>query len=392
MIAQIGAVIALNLRALPHRFWNSLVIVVGIAGVVGVLVSVLAMSNGLLDSINRAGRPDRAIVLRGGSHAELSSTLARDATLTIADAPGVARTSAGKPIASAEEVMILGRPAKGGSADANVTLRGVGPQGLALRPEIHLVEGRWFTPGLRELVVGRAVQAQFDGLTLGGHITLRNAEWTIVGVFESNGDSHESEVLTDADTVMAAYGRNLFQSITVKLETPQSFDAFKDSLTTNPQLSVEVHREPEYLASLSENLNNLMRIVAHLVGGIMAVGAVFGALNTMYSAVSARSLEIATLRAVGFGATPIVVSVLVESLLLAFLGGVLGAALAWMFFDGHAVNSLGGNFTQLVFHLDVTPDLIGQGIVWASFIGLLGGLFPAIRAARLPIATALRAI
>jgi len=392
MLKQTMAVTALNLKTLPSRYWSSLVIVLGVAGVVGVIVSVLALVTGLVGSIEHAGRADRAIILRGGSDTEVSSTLARDAIVTILDAPGIRRAADGQAIGSAETVMVLNRPMRSGGTDANVTLRGIGPQGLALRPEIHLVEGRWFKPGLHELVVGRGAQQQFAGLDLGAHVALRDTDWTIVGVFASDGDAHESEILGDAETVLASYRRTLFQSVTVQLESPAALSALKDTLTTNPQLSVEVHRETDYLAKLSANLTKVMKLIAYVVGSIMATGAVFGALNTMYSAVSARTLEITTLRAIGFGGLPIVVSVLVEALSLSLLGGILGAVLAWLFFNGHGVNALGGNFTQLVFRLTVTPGLMIQGIGWAMAIGSIGGLFPALRAARLPIAAALRTL
>lgn len=392
MFNQTLAVTALNLRTLPSRFWSSLVIVLGVAGVVGVVVSVLAMVTGLTATMTHAGREDRAIVLRGGSDTELASTLSRDSVLTILDAPGIRRTATGAPIASAEMLQVLSRPMRSGGTDANVTFRGISQEALALRPEIRIVDGRWFKPGLHELVVGRSAQRQFDGLEIGDHLSLRNLDWTIVGTFESDGDAHESEILGDVDSAMAAYRRTQYQSLTVQLESPDAFAAFKDFLTSNPQLSVEVHRETEYLAKLSQNLTKVMNLIAYVIGTIMAVGAVFGALNTMYSAVSARSVEIATLRAIGFSELPIVASVLAESASLALMGGSIGAAMAWLFFDGHGVNALGGNFTQLVFRLTVTPDLVVEGIAWASAIGLIGGLFPAVRAARLPIIEALRTI
>jgi len=392
MMKQALAVTALNLKTLPSRFWSSLVIVLGVAGVVGVVLSVLAMVTGLTAAMQHAGRDDRAIILRGGSDTEISSTLTRDDAVTILDAPGIRHDATGRAVGSAEAVLILSRPMRNGGTDANVTLRGVGPQPLALRPEIHLVEGRFFEPGLHELVVGRGAQRQFAGLDLGSHVNIRDTDWTIVGVFASHGDAHESEILADADTVMAVYRRTLFQSVTVQLDSPAAFSTLKDALTTNPSLSVEVQRETDYLAKLSANLTKVMNLIAGVVGSIMAIGAVFGALNTMYSAVSARTLEIATLRAIGFGGLPIVASVLAEALILSLLGGSVGAALAWLFFNGHGVNALGGNFTQLVFHLTVTPALMIQGIGWALVIGLIGGLFPASRAARLPIVTALRTL
>ncbi len=392
MFKQTTAVTAMNLKTMPTRLWSSLVIVLGVAGVVGVIVSVLAMVTGLAASMEHAGRADRAIILRGGSDNEISSTLTRDAVVTILDAPGIRRDASGQAIASADVVMILNRPMKNGGSEANVTLRGVGPQSPELRPEMRLVEGRWFKPGLHELVVGRGAQQQFAGLSLGEHVKLRDTDWTVVGAFASGGDAHESEILADADTVLAAYQRTLFQSVTVLLESPAALSVLKDALTSNPQLSVEVERETDYLAKVSATLTKVMTLIANVVGGIMAVGAVFGALNTMYSAVSARTREIATLRAIGFGGTPIVVSVLTEALSLSLLGGALGAGLAWLAFNGHGVNALGGNFSQLVFRLTVTPTLMIEGVTWALAIGLLGGLFPASRAARLPVVEALRTL
>ncbi len=391
MFRQIGAVTLMNLRSVPQRWGTSLVIVVGIAGVVAVLISVLAMATGFRQTVAGSGRADRALVLRGGSESELSSSLSRDATLTIVDAPGVKKGDNGRPIGSAEAVVIVELPKKGSTTGANVTLRGVGSEAFALRPEIKLVAGRMFTPALHELIVGRSAQLQFQGLDLGSHLTIRGGDWTVVGMFESNGDSHESELLADADTVLSAYQRNLFQSVWVLLDSPQAFTGFKDALTANPTLSVEVKREPDYYAAQSKQLSTILTFVANFVGGIMAIGAVFGALNTMYSAVSARMVEIATLRAIGFGAFPVVISVFAEAVLLAFAGGVIGALLAWLFFNGDSVSTLGGNFTQIVFSLKVSSGLLVLGVVWAVAIGVIGGLFPAIRAARLPIATALRA-
>ena len=391
MFRQIGAVTLLNLRSIPSRLSTSLVIVVGIAGVVAVLISVLAMATGFRETVAGTGRQDRAIILRGGSNSELASSLARDATLTIMDGPGVKKDEAGRPIGSAEAVVIVELPKKGETTGANVTLRGVGPQNLSLRPEITLTQGRMFKPALHELIAGKSAALQFQGLELNGHITIRNTDWTVVGIFESHGDSHESELMADADTVLSTYQRNLFQSVTVLLDSPEAFSGFKDSLTTNPALSVDVKREPEYYAAQSKQLSTVLTFVANFVGGIMAIGAAFGALNTMYSAVSARMVEIATLRAIGFGALPVVISVFAEAVLLALAGGVIGALLAWVFFNGNSVSTLGGNFTQIVFPLKVSTGLLVLGIVWAVVIGVVGGLFPAIRAARLPIATALRA-
>jgi len=392
ILRQIRAVTWMNLCSIPQRLGTSSVIVVGIAGVVAVLISVLAMATGFKHTVAATGRADRAIVLRGGSDSELASTLSREATLTIMDAPGIRKDAAGKAIASAEAVVIVDLPKKSDDSGSNVTIRGVGAEGPALRPEIHLVAGRMYQRGLRELVVGRGAQTQFKGLDIGSHIALRGTDWIIVGAFASNGDSHESELLADVETVLSAYRRNLYQSVIVLLESTDSFDAFKSSLTTNPQLSVDVTRERDYYLQQSQRMSDVLSFVAYVVGGIMAVGALFGALNTMYSAVSVRSREIATLRAIGFSASAVVLSVLIEAMLLSILGSLIGAGLAWVFFNGNVVSTLGSNFTQVVFRLAVSPALIVLGVLWACVIGLIGGLFPAIRAARLPVATALRAV
>ena len=381
----------MNLRAIPQRLGTSWVIVIGIAVTVAVLVSVLAMAQGFKKTLASTGRPDRAIIMRGGSNGELSSTLSRENTLTIMDAAGVKKDADGKPLASAEMVAVVALPQKKTGTAANVTLRGVGLKGFELRPEIHLVAGRMFQPAVRELIVGKSAVTQFKGTDIGSHIAFRDSEWTVVGEFESNGDAHESELMGDIETVLSAFRRNLFQSVTVLLESPEAFQHYKDALTTDPTLTIDVKREPEYYAEQSKQVGKLLNFLAYFVGGFMAIGAIFGALNTMYSAVSARSLEIATLRAIGFGSAAVVVSVFVEALLLSLLGGVIGAAVAWMVFNGNTVNTLGSNFTQVVFHLTVTPGLLLWSILWACLIGVLGGLFPAIRAARLPVATALRA-
>jgi putative ABC transport system permease protein len=391
MIKQIVAVTSMNLRSLPQRIGTAWVIVIGIAVTVAVMVSVLAMAAGFQRTLKGTARADRAIVLRAGSQAELESTIDRENAQTIMDAPGVKKDDAGRPIASAEAVVIVALPQKKDGADANVTLRGVGANAVKLRPEMHLIAGRMFRPAVRELIVGKSAAAQFKGLDLGSHIAFRDSEWTVVGIYESGGDAHESELQGDAETVLSAYRRNGFQSVTVMLDSAAAFDRFKGALTTDPTLKVGVQREADYYAAQSRNLSKLLNLLAYFVGGIMALGACFGALNTMYTAVSTRTREIATLRAIGFSGMPIVISVLVESLLLAVIGSVIGSCAAWLFFNGNTVNTLGAGFSQVVFHLTVTASLVVSGIFVACTIGMLGGLLPAIRAARLPIATALRA-
>jgi putative ABC transport system permease protein len=391
VIKQMFAVILMSLQTLPQRMGASSVIVIGIAGVVAVLVSVLAMGAGFHHTLADTGRPDRVIILRGGSDAELNSNLTRTDVDTISNAPGLAKDSAGKALLSSELVTVVNVPKIDTGTDANVTLRGVGLKLTEVRPELQIVAGRMFRPAVRELIAGSGAARQFRGLVAGSVLHLRNADWTVTGVFTSNGDVHESELLADVDTVGSSIERNGYSSAVGLLTSPDEFLRFKDALTTDPQLKVDVQREPDYYAAQSKQLTQIINVVGKTVAIIMAIGAMFGALNSMYSAVAARGLEIATLRAIGFGALPVLLSVMIEALLLSLLGGIIGASLAWLFFNGHSVSTLGGAFAQVVFQLTVTRALIITGIVWACIIGLLGGFFPALRAARLPVAEALRA-
>ena len=390
-MSQITSISVMNLRSVPQRLGSSFVIVIGIAGVVAVVLSVLAMAIGVLSTISNTGRTDRAIVVRAGSASDLSSVITRDQGLTIMDAPGVKKDASGQAIASADTLTVVDLPTSDGSSWANVSLRGVGPKLMALRPETKVIAGRMFKPAVHELIVGKKALSQFPSLQIGKRIKVMASEWEVVGVFES-GDQRESEIYGDAETVMSAIRRNAYQPVTVLLESPGSFETFKTALTTNPQLQVEVKRESEYFADQSKTLTQVLSVIAYVVGGIMAVGALFGALNTMYTAVSTRGKEIATLRALGFGATPVVISVFVEAVALALLGAALGSLAAWLFFDGHIVSTSGGGVAQIVFALTLTPGLIAVGVIWAFVIGLVGALFPAVRAARLPVATALRAV
>ena len=392
MFRQIGAVTAMNFRSLPQRLGTSLVVVIGIAGVVAVLVSVLAMSTGLIRTMENTGRDDRAIVMRNGSMAETSSALDRNSARLIVDAAGIKHDAQGEPIMSAETMRIFSLHRKADDAEINVVLRGVGPKVSELRPELKIVAGRMFQPAVTEVIVGKAAHAQYKGVNVGDVVTSRGAGWTVVGVFETGGDAHESSMLTDAETLISIDQRGAFQSISVQLDSPASFQMFKDSLVSNPGLAVDVVREREYYRQQSKTMSTVIKVIAYVVGGIMAVGAVFAALNTMYSAVSARLQEIATLRALGFGSTAMVMSVLAEALMLALIGGVIGSLIAWLFFNGNTVSTSGGGLGQMVFELSVSPQLMILGIVWACFIGVLGGLFPAVRAARLPVAMALRAV
>jgi putative ABC transport system permease protein len=388
---QLIAITVMNLQTLPQRLGASSVIVIGITGVVAVLVSVLAMAAGFHHTLADSGRADRAIILRGGSDAEINSNLTREDIDVISSAPGLAKDAGGKALLSNELVTVANVPKIDTGTDANVTMRGAGLKLEEVRPELKIVAGRMFRPAVRELIAGAGAVKQFRGLTAGSVLHLRNADWLVTGVFTSNGDVHESELLADVDTVGSSIERGGYSSAIVLLDSPAAFAAFKDALTTDPRLKVDVQREPEYYAAQSRDLTRTINIVGNSVAIIMAIGAMFGALNSMYTAVAARSVEIATLRAIGFGGLPVLLSVMIEALALSLLGGILGASLAWFIFNGHSVSTLGAAFAQVVFQLTVTRALIVTGIVWACLIGLLGGFFPALRAARLPVAEALRA-
>jgi putative ABC transport system permease protein len=391
MFNQLIAVVSLSIRTLPQRLGASSVIVVGIAAVVAVLVSVLAMSTGFKHTLADAGRKDRVIVLRGGSDNELSSNLSANDFAVIADAPGLAKSADGHAALSGEIVTVVNIPKIDTGTDANVTLRGVSLNVGQVRPELKVIEGRMFRPAVRELIVGIGAAKQFRGLAVGQTVRVRNSEWLVTGRFISNADAHESELMADVDTVRSAIEYSGYSSAIGLLSDAGSFTAFKDALTTNPQLKVEVKDEHAYYAKQSQQLAQVIDILGNVVAAIMALGATFGALNTMYSSVATRAMEIATLRAIGFSALPVLMSVMIESLLLALLGGLLGGGLAWLFFNGHSVSTMGGAFAQVVFTLTVTGPLLVTGIVWACLIGILGGFFPALRAARLPVAEALRA-
>lgn len=388
-LLQIAEITWMGLTTIPQRLGSTLVIVVGIAGVVGVLVALLAMGEGFQAVLAKAGHVDEAIVLRKGASAELNSGLGREDAVLIAQGPGVLRNPEGRPIVSSEVVVVVNLPKKSTGSDANVEIRGVGPLVWALRDQSRIVDGRAFEPGKRELTVGKGAQAEFAGLEPGTALRLGQQDWKVVGIFAS-GDAHESELWGDAEVVQGAYDRDGYQSVTLKLINADAFDTLRAALGTDPRLTVDVQRTRDYYATQSEDLTRLIRILGVAIAAIMAVGAVFGALNTMYTAVSTRSREIATLRAIGFSASPVVLAVMLESALLALIGGVIGAGVSWFMFDKYTVSTLGANFSQVVFAFKVSPQLIGNGLLWALAIGLVGGLFPALAAARLPVTIALR--
>lgn len=385
------SVTRVGFSTLTQRLGSTAVIVIGIAGVVGVLVALLAMGEGLSTTLQQTGSDDTAIVLRGGSGAETNSVLSRDDINVIEEAPGIAKDAKGKPIASAELVVVANVAKKSDPAtDANVEIRGVGEEAWQVWSKVRIIAGRKFKPGLRELDVGEAAQSQFVGLGLGKQLRLAGQDWTIVGVFAS-GDAHESELWGDAKSVGSAYRRgSSAESVTARLTSPKAFDKFKASLMGDPRVKVDVSTTRDYFNKQSEGLSKIIRWIGITIGVIMAIGAIFGALNTMYAAVATRAREIATLRAIGFRGLPVVVSVLMETMLLALLGGIIGAVIVWLVFNGYTASTLGGNFSQVVFQFRVTPALLWNGIKWALAIGFVGGLFPAVRAARLPVTTALR--
>jgi putative ABC transport system permease protein len=392
---QIAQITLINLRTIPQRLGASLVIVVGIAGVVGVLVSVLAMAEGFRHTLASTGRDDRVIMLRSGSDAELSSGVPREQATLLANLAGVARDATGRPLASAELVVMVDLPRKGETNPNNVPFRGVQPAVFAIRNEVRIVEGHRFERGVREVIVGRKASQQFAGLQVGSRIGFRDSEWRVVGVFESGGDVHESEIWADAEVAISAFRRDGYQSVTARLAdgSGAGVTAFRDAVSRDPRFAISVLREPEYYAKQASILSNLIKVLGYTVAAFMAIGAMFGALNCMYSAIASRQVEIATLRAIGFGGAPVVFSVMMEALVLALLGGAAGGALAYLYCDGASISTLNFNtFSQVAFDLRVTPALLLQGLSWALVIGAAGGLLPAIRAARLPVTVALRTL
>ena len=390
-ILQVGAITKFGLLSIPQRRGAVTATVIGVAGVVAVLVGVLSIAAGFQKVMAVSGSPDSAIVLRSGADSEMVSGFGRDQTRVIGDAPGVARNDRG-PLSSAELFVIINLPKRATGLDANVPLRGIESAAWQVRDDMQIVQGRMFEWGKDEVIVGSGAAREFAGLNVGSKIKVGRYEWPVVGVFSAKGGVPESEIWSDAKVLQAAYNRgDSFQSVRVRLNSPGAFQEFKDSLTSNPQLNVKVIRQSDYYVEQSETLTRLIATLGFLIAFLMAIGAVFSALNTMYSAVAARTREIATLRALGFGSSAVVVSLMLESLLLALVGGVIGGGQAYFAFNNFHTSTMNWqSFSQIAFAFKVTPELLVRGIVWSALIGLIGGLFPAIRAARLPIAAALR--
>lgn len=391
MLSQIVAVTGVNLRSMRERLGSSAVAMIGIAGVVVVFLGVLSIAEGFRAAMASVGDPQTVIVMRAGSDTEMTSGLSGDMARLIADTPGIARNERGS-MASPELFVIVGHPTKKDPSDANVPLRGVSASALAVRPQVKIVEGRMFTEGTNEIIVGRAASRQFADLTVGSAPKWGQNRWQVVGIFDARGSAAESEIWCDARVLQPAYQRgNSYQSVYVRLENTEGFQAFKDALTSNPQLSVTAIREPDYFAAQSDVLNQIIRSIGFLIAGLMGIGAIFGAVNTMYNAVASRTREIATLRALGFGSVPVVFSVLSEAVILSLVGGLFGGLIAWAAFDGYQTSTMNfQSFSQVAFAFAVTPKLLVTAMAYAVVMGLVGGLLPAIRAARLPVVTALR--
>jgi putative ABC transport system permease protein len=390
-LTQIAAVTSVNLRTIPQRLGSSAVAIIGIAGVVIVFVAVLSMAEGFFVAMSSAGSPNRAMVMRSGADDEMTSILDGPSTDVIKQAPGVARDGS-RPLASAELYVVVDVPKKSTGTAANVPMRGIEATSFKVHDDARLVAGRMLTFGTNEIIAGRAAERQFAGLSVGSQVKSGQVTWTIVGIFESGGSVAETELWCDAHVLQGAYRRgNSYQSVLARLDSAQSYDAFKDWLTANPQVNVSVRRESEYYLEQSITLTRLIRTVGFGIAAIMGVGAIFGAILTMYTAVATRTREIATLRALGFNTTSVLVSVLAESLGLAAAGGALGGLLAYVAFNGYQTSTINfQTFSQVAFAFAVTRALLAQGLVYALAMGLVGGLLPALRAARLPISSALR--
>jgi putative ABC transport system permease protein len=380
-----------NVRSVRARWTSTIVAVAGIAGTVGVFIAMLSLARGFRATLVSSGSADNALITRAGATSEMTSGVGIDSVKIIQDAPGIARGADG-PLVTSEAVLMAPIPLLSTGTDANVELRGVSPNVLAIRSNVKIKEGRMFQAGLNEVIVGRNANKTYSGLTLGNTISLGSARWHVVGIFDAGGSAFDSEVWGDSHLLNGAYKRpdTLSQSVTVHLDSPAALQQLKDSLTSDPRLNVDVTREIDYYSKQSTRMTTLITTLGGFVAAIMAIGAVFGALNTMYSAVAERGREIATMRALGFGAVAVIVSFSIEALLISFVGGGVGC-LAVLPLNGLTTSTMNfQTFSNLAFAFKITPELLVKGIVFALVMGLIGGLLPAIRAARLPVATALR--
>ena len=385
MFSQILQITLMNLKNLPSRLGSSAVIVVGIAGVVGVMVAILAMAAGFRETLVRSGDPTRAIVLRGGSDSELSSAVSIAEMNIVSSMEGVMQ-------ASGELYTVADVPKRATGLDANLIVRGVSVAAFEVHDAVQIVEGRNFQTGRGELIAGRGAHLEFAGIDIGSTVRLRQNEWTVVGIFEADGSAFESELWMDLPVAQSAFRRgDTVSTMRLRVDSPERIGELADRVENDPRLDLKLVGEEEYFANQSGNLANQIEGFGIAVAAIMAIGAAFAALNTMYTAVATRTVEIATLRALGFGNGPVVISVVIEALALALLGGVLGAAITYAIFDGYTASTLSNvSFSQIAFDFAVTPELMQTGLIWALTLGMIGGILPAIRAAWLPITLALR--
>jgi putative ABC transport system permease protein len=383
LLNQIGAIAALNVRSIPQRAWMSIATVVAVALAITVLLFFLALSNGLAKTVEGSGADDIAIVLREGSNAELNSVVSHDQLALLAAGPGVRRNS-GVPAVSGELLVIVDGARRSTGTEANMPFRGIGAEGIALRPAVKISQGRQFAPGTNEIVVGAGLLREFAGFEFGKTIRLRGTEWRIVGVFEAPGTVFDSELWADVAVTQSLFNRpNTYQTMRVALNSTGDMEAFKTWTKTDPRLNgLEVLSEREFYAKQASQSSQQFFFIAWGLGALMAIGALAGAMNAMYSSVAARSAEIATLRIIGFSGLAAFVGTLIEALILCVLGALLGLALAFLFFHGRTTSTLSAGFTQLVFKFDLSPAIVVSAIVLALLIGFLGGLFPGVRAAR----------
>lgn len=380
-----------NFRSVKARWTSAIVAVVGIAGTVGVFVAMLSLARGFKATLVSSGSEDNAIIMRAGATSEMTGGVTMDTVKIIQDKPGIARSADG-PLVTPEVVLVAPIPLISTGTDANVEVRGVSKNVLEIRKNIKIVQGRMFTPGLYEIVVGKNANASYAGLTLGNSINLGSVSWKIVGIFDAGGSSFDSDIWGDARLIGPAYNRpdTFFQSVTVHLTSPAALQQLKDAVTSDPRLNVDVTREIDYYSKQSNRLTTMITVLGGLVAAIMAIGAVFGALNTMYSAVAERGREIATMRALGFGGPSVVLSFVIEALLIAFVGGLIGCFAVFPL-NGLTTGAMNlQTFSHVAFAFKITPELLVRGVIFALVMGLIGGFLPAVRAAGLPVATALR--
>ena len=389
----IGSVpISYNFRSIRARWTSTIVAILGIAGTVGVFVAMLSLARGFRATLVASGSPDDALVMRAGSTSEMMGGITLDSVKLVQDKPGVARDASGQPLVTQEVVGVVPIPLISTGTDANVEVRGVSPNVLQIRKFVNVVQGRMFHSGLDELVVGKNASKTYAGLTVGNTVDFGGGHWKVVGVFDAGGSSFDSELWCDSRILNEVLKRpdNIFQSATVHLTSPVAFDKFKDSITSDPQLNLEVEREVDYYAKQSSAMTRLITILGGLVAAVMAIGAVFGALNTMYSAVAERGREIATMRAIGFSSWNVILSFLFEALLISFIAGIIGCAVV-LPLNGMTTQTMNfSTFSSIAFAFKITFNLLAMGVIFALAMGVLGGLLPAVRAALRPVAVSLR--